>query len=95
MGRKPCPQNLFGVTYIVLAPEHSLVDIITKSEHKIEVDGYIAESMRKSNIQRMIQETGKTGVFTEFEKYDFTQKDFAELIELLSKNICLIILKLI
>jgi leucyl-tRNA synthetase len=56
--------TLFGVTYIVIAPEHALVDILTKPEHKSEIDRYIMESMSKSNIERMTQATGKTGVFT-------------------------------
>jgi leucyl-tRNA synthetase len=56
--------TLFGVTYIVLAPEHPLVGTLIKSEYKKEADGYVAESMRKSNIERMTQATGKTGVFT-------------------------------
>jgi leucyl-tRNA synthetase len=56
--------TLFGVTYIVLAPEHPLVDTISAPEHKKEVEGYVAEAMRKSNIERMTQVKGKTGVFT-------------------------------
>lgn len=56
--------TLFGVTYIVLAPEHPLVDTISTPEHKKEVDEYVAESMRKSNIERMTQGKEKTGVFT-------------------------------
>jgi len=56
--------TLFGVTYIVLAPEHPLVETITTSEYKKQVDLYAAESMRKSNIERMTQGMGKIGVFT-------------------------------
>lgn len=56
--------TLFGVTYIILTPEHPLVEAITTSEYKKEVAGYVAESMRKSNIERMTQGMGKTGVFT-------------------------------
>lgn len=56
--------TLFGTTYIVLAPEHFLVGAITKSEYKEEVDRYVLETTRKSNIQRIAQDVEKTGVFT-------------------------------
>lgn len=56
--------TLFGVTFIVIAPENPLVGIIATSERKKEIDRYVAESMRKSNIDRMTQEKGKTGVFS-------------------------------
>lgn len=58
------PDTLFGATYIVIAPEHPFVDIITTLEQKGKVNEYVQQSLRKSNVDRMIQSTLKTGVFT-------------------------------
>jgi leucyl-tRNA synthetase len=52
------------VTYIVLAPEHPLVTKITTGDHHAEVDTYIEETKKKSDIQRTHLEKEKTGVFT-------------------------------
>ncbi len=58
------PDTLFGATYMVLSPEHSLVDFITTKEHKKEVDEYKAEAARKSDLDRTDLAKEKTGVFT-------------------------------
>jgi len=58
------PDTLFGVTYMVLAPEHPLVTKITTGDHHAEVDSYIEETKKKSDIQRTHLEKEKTGVFT-------------------------------
>ncbi|MCK4272477.1 leucine--tRNA ligase, partial [bacterium] len=58
------PDTLFGVTYMVLAPEHALVQELTKAEHKGEVFDYVEKARRESEIQRTSTEKEKTGVFT-------------------------------
>src|SRR5215471_14318087 len=40
------PDTLFGATYMVLAPEHTLVDVITTPEHRAAVEAYKEESAR-------------------------------------------------
>ncbi len=57
------PDTLFGATYMVLAPEHPLVDRITTSEQRAEVNAYKAEAARKSERERT-EDKQKTGVFT-------------------------------
>lgn len=56
--------TLFGATFCVLAPEHSLVAEIVTPAQKAEVENYVAECMRKSELERKELSTGKTGVFT-------------------------------
>jgi leucyl-tRNA synthetase len=58
------PDTLFGATYMVLAPEHRLVDIITTSDHKEEVKKYCEDAARKSDLDRTDLAKEKTGVFT-------------------------------
>lgn len=56
--------TLFGATYCVLSPEHELVNKITTSEYKNEVDKYVNEAKNKSEIERSDNTKEKTGVFT-------------------------------
>jgi leucyl-tRNA synthetase len=58
------PDTLFGATYMVIAPEHPLTDIITTSEHKNSVNGYIKATSLKSDLDRTDLAKEKTGVFT-------------------------------
>jgi len=58
------PDTLWGVTFMVLAPEHPLVGKITSTEQKAAVDRYIQEVQRLSDIQREATDKEKTGVFT-------------------------------
>jgi leucyl-tRNA synthetase len=58
------PDTIFGVTYMVLAPEHSLVAKITSKEQKGQVDSYREETARKSEMSRQDATKEKTGVFT-------------------------------
>jgi leucyl-tRNA synthetase len=58
------PDTLFGATYMVLAPEHPLVDRITTPEHRDAVDNYRAAASRKSDLDRTDLAKIKTGVFT-------------------------------
>ena len=56
--------TLFGATYCVLSPEHKLVDIITTSDKKDEVDAYKKVCATKSDLERTELNKDKTGVFT-------------------------------
>jgi leucyl-tRNA synthetase len=58
------PDTLFGVTYMVLAPEHPLVEEITTPEQRDEVRAYVASAVHKSELERMADTREKTGVFT-------------------------------
>jgi len=58
------PDTLFGATYMVLAPEHRLVDEITTEEQWPAVEDYRARAARKSDLERTELAKEKTGVFT-------------------------------
>jgi leucyl-tRNA synthetase len=58
------PDTLFGATYMVLAPEHSLVAKITSDEQRSDVDSYVKDTANKSERARQADEKTKTGVDT-------------------------------
>ncbi|MEI7741433.1 MAG: class I tRNA ligase family protein [bacterium] len=58
------PDTLWGVTYVVLAPEHPMVSKLTSSEHRAEVEKYVTDSAKKSEADRGDDTKIKTGVFT-------------------------------
>lgn len=58
------PDTLFGATFCVLGPEHSLVSRVTTDGQRAEVDVYVAEASKKSAQDRMRDDREKTGVFT-------------------------------
>jgi leucyl-tRNA synthetase len=58
------PDTLFGATYMVLSPEHPLVDKVATPAQRPAVDAYRAEAARKSELERTALEKEKTGVFT-------------------------------
>ncbi|GEO26148.1 leucine--tRNA ligase [Alicyclobacillus acidoterrestris] len=58
------PDTIYGATYMVLAPEHPLVQAITTDAAKATVETYVEEALRKSNIERQVVDKTKTGVFT-------------------------------
>ncbi|MDX1671382.1 MAG: leucine--tRNA ligase [Balneolaceae bacterium] len=58
------PDTLFGATYMVLAPEHHLVDKITTDVQDEEVEQYREEAAQKSELERTELSKDKTGVFT-------------------------------
>ncbi|MCL6548089.1 MAG: leucine--tRNA ligase, partial [Alicyclobacillus sp.] len=58
------PDTLYGATYMVLAPEHPLVDQITTPDQRPAVEAYVQETLKKSAIARQIVDKTKTGVFT-------------------------------
>jgi len=57
------PDTLYGVTFVMLAPEHPLVDALTTPEQRHDVDRYRRETATKSDLDRQMG-TEKTGVFT-------------------------------
>lgn len=58
------PDTLWGVTFMVLAPEHPLVEKLTTPEQRAEVEQYILDASRQTDIQREAADKEKTGVFT-------------------------------
>lgn len=56
--------TLMGVTYLVLAPEHHLVNILTTEENSSKVREYIKEAKSKTSLEREQGAKNKTGVFT-------------------------------
>ncbi|MBS1902643.1 MAG: leucine--tRNA ligase [Bacteroidetes bacterium] len=58
------PDTIFGATYMVLAPEHPLVDHITTHDQKAAVEAYKQKTATKSDLERTELSKEKTGVFT-------------------------------
>lgn len=58
------PDTLFGATYMVLSPEHPLVDAVTTPERKNAVEQYRVQCASKSDLERTDLSKEKTGVFT-------------------------------
>jgi len=58
------PDTLFGATYIVLAPEHPLVEAITTEQQKQAVSEYQTQAAARTDIDRQTEGKQKTGVFT-------------------------------
>ncbi len=58
------PDTLFGCTYMVLAPEHPLVDALTSPEQKSAVDAYRKKASGKSDLERTDLAKDKSGVFS-------------------------------
>jgi leucyl-tRNA synthetase len=58
------PDTLFGATYMVLAPEHELVEKITTAAQRAEVEAYVEAARRRSERARMADAKEKTGVAT-------------------------------
>lgn len=58
------PDTLWGATFMVLAPEHPLVEKLTTQDQNSQVKAYIAQTLRQSEIQREAADKEKSGVFT-------------------------------
>jgi leucyl-tRNA synthetase len=58
------PDTVYGATFMVLAPEHQLVDRITTPEQRSAVEAYRQATSRQTEIERQSTEKEKTGVFT-------------------------------
>ena len=57
------PDTLFGVTYMVLAPEHRLVEKLTSPDRRSQVEKYVKWASTQTEIERTSTEKEKTGVF--------------------------------
>ncbi|MDR1323722.1 MAG: leucine--tRNA ligase, partial [Candidatus Margulisbacteria bacterium] len=58
------PDTLYGATFMVVAPEHPLLEKITTPEQKIAIGEYIKQARLKSDLERAHLDKDKTGVFT-------------------------------
>ena len=58
------PDTVFGMTFVVLAPEHPLVEALTTEEHREAVRKYVDETRFKTELDRLAGQREKTGVFT-------------------------------
>ena len=58
------PDTLWGATFMVLAPEHPLVDRLTTDEQRAAVAAYREEASRQTEVERSSTEREKTGIFT-------------------------------
>lgn len=58
------PDTLWGATFMVMSPEHPLVERITTAEHAQAVSEYKAQAAKQTDIQREAKDKEKTGVFT-------------------------------
>jgi leucyl-tRNA synthetase len=58
------PDTLWGATFMVLSPEHPLVNQITTPEHRRDVEAYVAMAKSQTEEQRTAENKEKTGVFT-------------------------------
>ena len=56
------PDTLFGATFMVLAPEHPLVERLTHPGQRAEVEAYVAQARRRTEIERLSTDREKTGV---------------------------------
>jgi leucyl-tRNA synthetase len=56
--------TIFGVSYLVLAPEHELVPILTTPAQQEEINSYIAQTKKKSELDRMADTKTVSGAFT-------------------------------
>jgi leucyl-tRNA synthetase len=58
------PDTLWGATFMVMAPEHPLVAQLTTDKQRTEVEAYVAQATRQTEIDRLATDKEKTGVFT-------------------------------
>lgn len=70
------PDTIFGVSFMVIAPEHELVERITTPEQKAAVDEYVAMAKNRSERERMTEVKRVSGVFTgAYVEHPFTGED--------------------
>lgn len=69
------PDTIFGVSFMVLAPEHDLVSKITTAEQKEAVENYVEATAKRSERERMADVKSITGVFTgAYAEHPFTKE---------------------
>ena len=56
------PDTVFGATFMVLAPEHPLVSILTTDDRRADVEAYVEQARRQTEIERTATDREKTGV---------------------------------
>jgi leucyl-tRNA synthetase len=56
------PETLFGATFMVLAPEHPLVAVLTAPDRRAEVEAYVERAQAQTEIERLSTDREKTGV---------------------------------
>lgn len=68
--------TIFGVSFVVLAPEHELVSSLTTDEQRSEVESYIEKTSKKSELDRMADAKTVSGAFTgSYAKHPITGED--------------------
>ncbi|SEF76110.1 leucine--tRNA ligase [Flavobacterium urumqiense] len=69
------PDTIFGVTFMTLAPEHELVNLITTAEQKAAIDAYVEKTAKRSERERMADVKTISGVFTgAYAEHPFTKE---------------------
>ena len=58
------PETIFGVTFMILAPEHPLALKISTAKYKKIISEYIKKAQSKSELDRLVRDKSKSGVFT-------------------------------
>ena len=58
------PDTIYGVSFLVLAPENPLVEKLTTPDHKVEIDAYIEKTRKQTEIDRLSTEKVQDGAFT-------------------------------
>jgi leucyl-tRNA synthetase len=56
--------TIYGVTFVAMAPEHPLVSRLTEPEYRADVEAYVEQARRQTEIERTSTEKAKTGLFT-------------------------------
>ncbi len=69
------PDTVFGVSFVTLAPEHELVELLTTADNKAIVEDYVTKAKNRSERERQADVTKITGVFTgSYVEHPFTGK---------------------
>lgn len=69
------PDTIFGVGFMVLCPEHDLIEKLTTQEHKVEVEKYITWAKNRSERERQTEVKNVSGAFTgSYVKHPFTEE---------------------
>ncbi len=58
------PETIFGASFITIAPEHKFVSLLTTKENQKDVESYVRDARKKTQLQRTELAKTKTGVFT-------------------------------